>query len=112
MQVHIGKQIRERMKLLKISPAFLAEKINTSRQNIYGIFQRKSIDTDLLVIISRELSFDFFQLYRIPQNKPSEKYVSRKEFEEIKSSVEKLAKEMKEIRRKFKSVTLTRKKGK
>ena len=82
MHVHIGKKIEERMKELRMSPAFLAEKINTTRQNIYGIFRRKSIDTDLLLKISDVLDHDFFALYR--RDTPgAERYATRDELEDL-----------------------------
>lgn len=34
-----------------------------SRENMYSIFSRKTIDTGLLFAISRVLEFDFFRLY-------------------------------------------------
>ena len=40
-----------------------AKRINYSRENVYNIFNRKSIDTGLLMLISEVLEFDFFSLY-------------------------------------------------
>lgn len=40
-----------------------ARRINKSRENIYSIFSRKSIDTELLSVISEVLEYDFFQHY-------------------------------------------------
>jgi hypothetical protein len=60
MEVHIGSMIRLRAKELRIGPTELGAKINTSKQNVYGIYKRKSIDTRLLEKISLALDFDFF----------------------------------------------------
>lgn len=41
----------------------MPKKINTTKQNVYTIFKRQSIDTALLQKISEVLNFDFFKLY-------------------------------------------------
>ncbi|MBI2968744.1 MAG: helix-turn-helix domain-containing protein [Bacteroidetes bacterium] len=64
MALHIGEKIRERARELRIGPTELARSINTSKQNVYGIFKRRSLDTDLLRKISKALEFDFFCYYR------------------------------------------------
>ena len=71
MKIHIGEKIKERAKELRIGPTELAGVINTSKQNIYGIFKRESIDTALLHKISKALNFDFFTLYINPKLPPN-----------------------------------------
>ena len=44
----------------KHSVQWLAERINCNRRNIYDIFQRPSIDTELLMRIGKALGHDFF----------------------------------------------------
>lgn len=61
--IHIGEKIREKARELRIGPTELSRSINTSIQNIYGIFKRKSIDTELLERISEAMNFDFFSYY-------------------------------------------------
>lgn len=58
-EIHIGKLIEEQMKKKKYSTAKLADALGCKRQNIYGIYKRKSIDTNLLVRISQLLEYDF-----------------------------------------------------
>lgn len=60
--IHIGKLIEEQMKLKKYSTAKLAEELSCKRQNVYDIFHRKSIDTDLLVKISQLIDYDFIDI--------------------------------------------------
>lgn len=60
MDFHIGELIRERAKTLRIGPTELGAKIETSKQNVYGIFKRRSIDTELLAKICKALEHDFF----------------------------------------------------
>jgi hypothetical protein len=66
--MHIGQQIKARAKELRIGSTELARLINTSKQNIYGIYLRESIDTDLLMKLSKALKFNFFSFYNNSQN--------------------------------------------
>jgi plasmid maintenance system antidote protein VapI len=62
--IHIGKAIRQKMQEQGMFPADLAAAIHCDRTNIYAIFRRKSIDTELLVRISHVLCYDFYtELY-------------------------------------------------
>lgn len=61
--VHIGKMIEVELKKKRCSVAEFAKKINTDRNNVYNIFKRKSIDTDLLYKISIALEYNFFLAY-------------------------------------------------
>ncbi len=60
---HIGKLIKEELDRQERTPAWLARKINCERPNVYYIFRQQSINTDLLMQISRALNVDFFQYY-------------------------------------------------
>ncbi len=62
--VHIGKKIKQQLSLKKMSVPDFAAKINTTRNNVYNIFLRQSIDTELLYKICIILNHDFFQYYR------------------------------------------------
>src|ERR1044072_1464840 len=61
--MHIGEKVKARAKELRIGPTELARKIRTSKQNIYGIYNRETIDTGLLQKLSKALDFDFFAYY-------------------------------------------------
>ena len=63
MEIHIGENIRQRAKELRIGATELAEMINTSRSNIYWLYKRKHIDGELLMKLSRVLKFNFFRMY-------------------------------------------------
>ncbi len=63
MVLHIGEKIKARAKELRIGPTELADMINTSKQNVYGIYKRKAVDSELLKKISLALKFDFFSAY-------------------------------------------------
>lgn len=63
MAIHIGKKIKEELYKQDISITTFAKKINRSRNVVYDIFERESIDTALLNKIGLILHLDFFSLY-------------------------------------------------
>ncbi|MBX9852824.1 MAG: helix-turn-helix domain-containing protein [Cytophagaceae bacterium] len=77
MMVHIGKKIKEVFKNAGLTVTEFARRINTSRENVYGVFRRKSVDTEMLTKISKALNYDFFRLYSNP-----------KEIEELRKQLE------------------------
>jgi len=63
MRLHIGKEIELRYKESGIKLSEFARRLNTSPRNVYAIFERPDIKTDLLLKISEVLNFNFFSLY-------------------------------------------------
>ncbi len=63
MAIHIGKQIRVQADLRKIGATKLGKLLNKSRETIYDIFQRESVDTELLLACCKVLNHDFFDYY-------------------------------------------------
>jgi len=63
MAIHIGKKIKEELYKQGISVSTFAKKINRSRNVVYDIFERESIDTALLNKIGIILRLDFFSIY-------------------------------------------------
>ncbi len=63
MNINIGAKIREIAKEKGVGPTELGKRINTSKQNVYGIFKRKSMDSNLISEISIALDHNFFQYY-------------------------------------------------
>lgn len=61
--MHIGSLIRSKVAERGISIVSFAEQLSCTRVNVYKIFDRKSIDTELLLRVSRVLDFDFFRYY-------------------------------------------------
>ena len=70
MKIHIGEKIKERAKELRMGPTELAKLVNTTKQNIYGIFKRESVDCSLLQKFSKALNYDFFNYYINPKLPP------------------------------------------
>lgn len=75
--IHIGEKIKEVFEATGLSVTEFARRIDTSRENVYGIFTRKSIDTDLLLKITQVLDHNFFSYY-----------INPKEVEELKKQLE------------------------
>jgi hypothetical protein len=63
MGIHLGKLIKEEVYRQQISVSAFARKINRSRNVVYDIFERESIDTALLNKIVLVLHVDFFALF-------------------------------------------------
>lgn len=61
--MHIGEEIKKELKRQERSVSWLARHIHCDRTNVYNIFRRKTIDTDLLHTISLALECDFFAKY-------------------------------------------------
>ena len=97
--IHIGEEIQERLRKKRMKVVDFSRKIDTNRNNIYDIFNRKSIDSGLLMKISEALEFDFFRLYSIPLSKYSlvqqleDPLEELKNYEDLKRKSEKLEQE-------------------
>lgn len=61
--IHIGLEIKAELERQERSVSWFARKLCCERTNVYSIFKRKSIDTDMLTRISRILQRNFFDLY-------------------------------------------------
>ena len=62
--IHIGKKIQAVFKKSSITMVDFTRKLDLTRQMGYDIFERKNINTDLLLRISKILNHDFFEYYR------------------------------------------------
>lgn len=61
--IHIGNLIKEELARQERTISWFARKLYCDRSNVYDIFRRKSIDTELLLRISIVLNCNFFQYY-------------------------------------------------
>jgi plasmid maintenance system antidote protein VapI len=61
--IHIGHLIREQLKADDRSVSWLAREIHCTRNNVYKIFNKPSLDSDLILKISVAMNFNFFQYY-------------------------------------------------
>ena len=61
--IHIGQLIREQLKADQRSASWLAREIGCSRNHLYQVFRKSSLDGELLLCISLAMNFNFFQYY-------------------------------------------------
>lgn len=61
--IHIGQIIETELHRQERSVTWFANKLYCDRTNVYSIFKRKSIDTELLLRISLILHHNFFNYY-------------------------------------------------
>ena len=61
--IHIGHLIREQLKADDRSVSWLAREIHCTRNHVYKIFNKPSLDGDLILKISVAMNFNFFQYY-------------------------------------------------
>ncbi len=68
--IFIGKLIKDELKTQQKSVVWLSQELGCNRTNIYKIFNRHSIDAELLLRISRVLGKNFFEPYvtRLPHS--------------------------------------------
>lgn len=61
--IHIGELIKEELQQQGRSVNWFAGKLYCDRTNVYNIFKRQSLDTELLLRISIVLRHNFFSSY-------------------------------------------------
>jgi len=61
MKINAGQLVREVFKSTGLSVTELGKRVGTTRQNIYRIFDRKSIDSALLFRLGKAMSYDFYK---------------------------------------------------
>lgn len=62
--MHIGNILKEQLKKDGKSVVWLARELGCHRTNVYNLFEKYSIDTQLLSRISIIMNFNFFDLYK------------------------------------------------
>ena len=63
IMIHIGSLIEQELRRQERSVSWFARKLHCDRTNIYKIFKKQSIDTQLLEKISNILQHNFFFYY-------------------------------------------------
>ena len=61
--IHIGHIIQAQLKTDQRSVGWLSREIGCTRNHVYKIFNKPSLDGDLLLRISLSMNFNFFQYY-------------------------------------------------
>lgn len=73
MPIHIGAMIKEELERQGRSKVWLAKTINRSESTCYNIFNSDTINTDLLMSISKALNYNFFKEFSDEFDRPSSK---------------------------------------
>ena len=63
IEVHIGAVIEQIFRLSGMEIDDFAYKINRQRTGVYYLFKQKTINVDLLILISKALNYNFFNEY-------------------------------------------------
>lgn len=61
--IHIGHRIKQQLEAKGKTTVWLAQELGCHRTNIYKIYEKRTIDTGVLLHISRILRHDFFNDY-------------------------------------------------
>ncbi|MBR6279357.1 MAG: hypothetical protein IKR41_11485 [Bacteroidales bacterium] len=61
MCIHVGQMIQQRLKQQGQSVTWFAKQLCCNRTNIYNIFKKENVDTELLKHICIILNYNFFQ---------------------------------------------------
>jgi hypothetical protein len=62
-ELHIGHLVQEQLRKDKRSVGWLSREIGCTRNHVYKIFNKASMDCELLLRISISMNFNFFQYY-------------------------------------------------
>lgn len=63
--MHIGKMIRLKLDEKGYTVVWFARQLSYSRSNVYLLFEKRSVDTDVLLRVSKILKYNFFDLYKV-----------------------------------------------
>lgn len=61
--IHIGQLIRAQLKADERNVSWLAREIGCTRNHLYKVFRKPSLDAELLLRISLAMNFNFFKYY-------------------------------------------------
>ena len=61
IELHIGQLLQQKLRDEGRSVTWLAQKLNCSRTNIYLMFKKQYIDSEMLMRLSIVMKFDFFE---------------------------------------------------
>ncbi|MDR0866773.1 MAG: helix-turn-helix domain-containing protein [Candidatus Symbiothrix sp.] len=81
--VHIGSVIREKLTERGMRVTEFANALHCNRSSVYSLFERRSIDLELLILISKILEDDLLALYLEDENQRKD-YMALIETNELK----------------------------
>lgn len=98
-QIHIGKKIKEALRESPYTVIEFARKINRTRDVVYKIFAKESIDAALLQKISEVLEHDFFSYYS--QSLPMVKEPGKPGYAKKSDLMASIGEELKDLKKKL-----------
>ena len=103
MSIHAGKMVKEVFAASGMTVSELGRRVQTTRQNIYRIFERESIDTALLLRLGKALNHDFFSHYTetLPAPPTGGAATAGKDNTVLNKEVESLQRELADIKEKY-----------
>lgn len=93
MSVEIGSVVKRVLKNRGVAYKDLGALINRHEKSVANILKRKTVDTDLLLSLSKALQHDFFQYY---YNEAPLKSFRETELDSLNEELEKLKRELAE----------------
>lgn len=113
--IHIGKKIKEVLDMTPISVVDFAKSINLTRNGAYKVFEKETIDTGQLQVISKVLSHDFFQYYEqvsvAKESKAEYGFATKDEVADLAHAILKLTKAVERIEEQLPASTLRQAQG-
>jgi hypothetical protein len=101
LKVHIGKKIQDVVDNSAYTIVAFAKEIGLTRDGVYKIFKKESIDTEQLQKISKVLNHNFFSYYEknnvIKETKPEYGYATKDEVADLAHAILKLTKVVERI---------------
>ena len=61
--LHIGRCIKQHLDAMDMTTVWLAQQLGCHRTNLYKIYEKPTIDTGVLLRISKIMKYNFFKLY-------------------------------------------------
>ncbi len=75
MKVDIGVEVKRVFDMREINAEQLADQLGMVRENVYRVFKKSTMDTELLYKLSVILEYDFFQHYTIEKLKSTQNLI-------------------------------------
>jgi predicted transcriptional regulator len=66
--IHIGSIIREKLKERGMRVVDFANALHSNRSSVYSLFERRNIDLELLILVSKIIDCDLLALYLEDEN--------------------------------------------
>ena len=114
-KIHIGKKIQDVVDNSSYTIVAFAKEIGLTRDGVYKIFKKESIDTEQLQKISKVLDHNFFSYYEQPSHAKESKseygFATKDEVADLAHDIIKLTKAVERIEEQLPASTLRQAQG-